>query len=320
MQTSLTRRALALCLFATAAFGATAADYPARAIELVVAAGAGGGTDVMARAFADAARRHLPQPIVVVNKPGAASAIGFADVANARPDGYKLGIVSVNLVILPSLQLMKQTSDDFTPIARLNFDPSAITVRADAPWQTIEEFIADAKKRQGALQVGNAGVGDIWHVAAASLEERIGTRFNHVPFQGAAPAIVSLLGGHIDAVAVSPGEVVQHVIAGRLRTLAVMSDERLGGPFAKVPTLKEKQIDLAIGVWRGLAAPKGVPPDVVEVLRKAARATSDDPVFRESLSRANMGEAYLDAPAFKLAMEADRITLRSTLARLVIQK
>jgi len=315
-----TQRALTFALLPLATSAALAADYPTRPVELVVAASAGGGTDVMARAFADAARKHFPQPLVVINKPGAASAIGFGDVANAKPDGYKIAVVSVNLVILPALNLMKLTSDDFIPIARLNYDPSAITVRADAPWKTIEEFIADAKKRPGAMQVGNGGVGDIWHVASAAFEDRTGTQLNHVPFQGASPAILSLLGGHVDAVSVSPGEVMSHVQSGKLRTLAVMSEQRLGGVFADSPTLKERTIDLAIGVWRALAVPKNTPPDVVEVLKNAARNTAGDPAYKETLVKANLGEAYLDATPFKASIERDRESLKKVLAKLVIQK
>ena len=314
------QRLLAVAALTMIASAAQAADYPVRPVELVVAASAGGGTDAMARAFADAARKHFPQPFIIINKPGAASAIGFAEVANAKPDGYKVGVASVNLVILPALNLMKLTSDDFIPIARLNYDPSAITVRADAPWKTIEEFIADVKKRPSTVQVGNGGIGDIWHVAAAALEDKTGTQFNHVPFQGASPAILSLLGGHVDAISVSPGEVMAHVQSGKLRTLAVMADQRLEGVFTHVPTLKERKIDLSIGVWRGLAVPKGTPADVVEALKGVARKTAADPAYKESLLKANLGEAYLDAGAFKASIESDRESLKKVLSKLVIQK
>ncbi len=314
------KRVLAMAALAVSFSAAFAADYPTRPVELVVAASAGGGTDVMTRAFADAARKHFSQPFIVINKPGAASAVGFGDVANSKPDGYKLSVVTVNLVILPALNLMKWTSDDFIPIARLNYDPAAITVRADAPWKTIEEFLADAKKRPGAIQLGNGGVGDIWHVASAALEDKTSTQFNHVPFQGAAPAILNLLGGHVDAVSVSPGEVMMHVQSGKLRTLAVMSNQRLGGVFANTPTLKERKIDLAIGVWRGLAVPKGTPADVVEVLKVAAQKAAAEASFKDTLAKANLGEAYLDATAFKASIESDRESFKMVLSKLVIEK
>ncbi|MEJ8847641.1 tripartite tricarboxylate transporter substrate binding protein [Variovorax rhizosphaerae] len=315
-----TRRFLALSVFSLLASTALAADYPNRPVELVVAASAGGGTDVVARAFAEAMRTHLPQPLIVINKPGASSAIGFAEVANSKPDGYKVGVMSVNLVILPALGLMKVNADDFIPVARLNFDPAAITVRADSPWKTVEEFIADAKKKPGVMQVGNGGVGDIWHVAAAAVEDRTGAQFNHVPFQGAAPAVASLLGGHVDAITVSPGEVKQHVQGGKLRVLAIMADQRLGGAYAGVPTLKERNIDLSIGVWRGLAVPKGTPSDVVQTLSKAVKEAAAEPAYKETLAKANLGESYADAAGFKADIESDRESLKKVLAKLVIQK
>ena len=314
------RRLLSLSAMSLVVSTALAADYPNRPVELIVAASAGGGTDVVARAFAEAARKHLPQSMIVVNKPGASSAIGFADVANAKPDGYKVGVMSVNLVILPALGLMKVNADDFVPVARLNFDPAAITVRADAPWKTVEQFIADAKTKPGATQVGNGGVGDIWHVAAAAVEDRTGTQFNHIPFQGAAPAVTSLLGGHVDAITVSPGEVMQHVQAGKLRVLAIMADQRLGGTYANTPTLKECNIDLSIGVWRGLSVPKGTPADVVQTLRTAAKAAAAEPAYKDTLAKANLGDSYADAEAFKANIESDRQSLKKVLEKLVIQK
>ncbi|APW37835.1 ABC transporter substrate-binding protein [Rhodoferax koreense] len=313
-------RGIGLAALSLAAMPSFAADYPTRPVELVVAASPGGGTDVLARAFADAARKYFPQPIIVVNRPGASSAIGFADVANAKPDGYKLGVMSVNLVILPALGLMKVNAEDFIPVAQLNIDPSAITVRADSPWKTIEEFLADAKKRPGGMQVGNGGVGDVWHVAAVALEDRTGVQLNHVPFQGGAPAVASLLGGHVDAITVSPGEVAQHVLAGKLRVLAVMSEQRLPGAYTNTPTLKERNIDLSIGAWRGLALPKNTPPEIVQTLRTAAKAAAADPTYREILAKANLGEAYLDADGFKGVIEHDRTSLKKVLDKLAIQK
>src|SRR4030095_11348036 len=125
-----------------------------------------------------------------------------------------------------------------------------------------EEFLAAAKAKPGDMKVGNSGNGSIWHLAAAGLEDKNGVKFNHVAYQGAAPGVVALLGGHIDAVAVSPGEVAAHVQGGKLKMLAVMADQRLKG-FDKVPTLKERNIDLSIGTWRGLAVNKGTPPEIL---------------------------------------------------------
>jgi len=313
-----TRRTLVAAAAASVLPGALMAqgsDYPNRSIEVVVPASAGGGTDVLARAFSEAVKKHLPQSMVVNNKPGASGAIGMGEMINAKPDGYKLCMAIVEITILPHLGLTKYTWEDFQPIARLNADPAAITVRADAPWNTIEEFLAASQKSPGAMKMGNSGNGSIWHLAHAALEDKAGVKFNPIPFQGAAPAVVALLGGHIDAVAVSPGEVAAHVAGGKLKTLAVMADQRIKG-FEKVPTLKERKIDLSIGAWRGLAAPKGTPPEVMAILRAATRKAAEEPSLKESLDKLNLGYAYADADAFRAAMQKDSDMFKQLIAKL----
>lgn len=195
-----------------AAAWSQAGSYPSRPIELIVPAGAGGGTDVLARALAEAAKKHLPQPITVNNRPGASGMIGHGEMINARPDGYKLAVVFAEIVIVPHLGLSKLSYEDFTPIAQLNADPAAITVKADSPWKTLEEFLAASRAKPGELKMGNSGNGSIRHLAHAALEDKVGVKYNPIPFGGAAPAVLSLLGGHVDAVTVSPGEVATHVI------------------------------------------------------------------------------------------------------------
>lgn len=297
---------------------AFAQDYPAKPIELVVPASAGGGTDALARGFSEIVKKHLPQPVVVNDKPGASGVVGMSDVLNGKPDGYKVSVVIAELVILPHLGLSKFTYADFAPVARLNADPAAVTVKSDAPWNTIEEFLAAAKARPGDIKMGNSGNGSIWHLAAAGLEDKTGVKFNHVPYQGAAPGVVALLGGHIDAVAVSPGEVAAHVQGGKLKMLAVMADQRLKA-FDKVPTLKERNVDLSIGTWRGLAVPKATPVAVIDVLRNATRKAAEDPALRETLEKLNLGFAYLDAADFGQAMARDHEYFKQLVQKLGIK-
>ena len=297
---------------------AFAKDYPTKPIELVVPSSAGGGTDALARSFSELVKKHLPQPVIVNNRPGASGVVGMGDVLNSRPDGYKVSMVIAELVILPHLGLSKITYADFAPVARLNADPAAITVKADAPWNTLEEFLAAARAKPGDVRVGNSGNGSIWHLAAAGLEDKTGVQFNHVPYQGAAPGVVALLGGHIDAVAMSPAEVAVHVQGGKLKMLAVMADQRIPA-FDKVPTLKERNIDLSIGTWRGLAVPKATPADVIDVLRGATRKAADDPAMREALDKLNLGFAYLDADAFGQAMQRDNAYFQQLVPKLKLQ-
>jgi len=293
-------------------------NFPSKPIELVVPFQPGGGTDALARAFADATRKHMPQSVIIVNKPGASGAIGWQDVINAKPDGYRLALVTVELTTLPHMGLAKFTYEDLAPIARLNADQAAITVRANAPWNTIEEFLTAAKRDSGKLSMGNAGNGSIWHLAAAALEDKTGSKFNHTPFQGAGPAVLALLGGHIDAVAVSPAEVTTYVQAGKLKTLAVMAEQRVKG-FEKVPTLKERNIDLVIGTWRGLAAPKNTPPEVIAYLKSLSQQAANEPAFREVLEKQNLGFAYADDVAFKATMSKDSAYFKSLMSKLDIK-
>ena len=178
MHSHLNRRQVIASACAVALGGAAAlaraSDYPSKPIELIVPVAAGGGTDIVGRAFAEVGKKYLPQqPMIVVNKPGASGAIGTAELINAKPDGYKIGIVICELTIIPNMGITKYTAADLRPVARLNADPSAITVRADAPWQTIEEFIADARKRKEPVSIANAGVGSIWHMAASAFSEKL---------------------------------------------------------------------------------------------------------------------------------------------------
>jgi tripartite-type tricarboxylate transporter receptor subunit TctC len=293
---------------------AQAQDFPARSIELVVPFAAGGGTDALARAMSDASRTHLSQPVVVLNKPGAAGAIGLTDVANSPADGYKLALVTADMVIIPHLGLTKTTYEKFSPIIQLNADPSAITVRADSPYNTIEEFLNAARAKPEAIQLGNAGIGSIWHLAAAALEDKTGAKFNHIPFNGGNPAVLALLGGHIDAVAVSPAEVIQYVKAGKLKTLAVMADQRVPG-FENVPTLKERNIDLSIGTWRGIAAPKGTPQPVLDKLAVALREAAAEPGLKKFMAEQNLGYVVADPQTFTALMARDNATFKALIEK-----
>lgn len=291
------------------------AAYPSRPIELIVPAGAGGGTDVLARIFSDVARKHISQPISVVNRPGASGMIGHGEMINAKPDGYKIAMIFAEIVIVPHLGLTKLSYEDFIPIAQLNADPAAVTVRADAPWKTIEEFLTASKEKNGGMSMGNSGSGSIWHLAAAALEEKANVKFNHVSFGGAAPAVLSMLGGHLDAVAVSPGEVATHVQGGKLRTLAVAADKRVKG-FDTVPTFIERGIPVSLGTWRGLAAPKGTPPEVIATLATMARKCADEPALKDGLDRLSMGWAYADGETFRANMKRENDYFKALVGKL----
>ncbi|AEF92512.1 MULTISPECIES: Bug family tripartite tricarboxylate transporter substrate binding protein [Delftia] len=298
---------------------APAGAWPQRPIELIVPFAAGGGTDVLARALAEVARKHLPQDLIVLNRAGASGAVGWTELANARPDGYKIGIITVELTMIPHMGLTKISSDALLPVARLNADPATIAVRADSPYRSIEELIAAARKDEAAVRIGNAGPGSLGHLAAAALQDKAGVKFNHAPYRGANPAVLDLLGGHIEAVAVTPVEVATYVAAGKIRPLAIMAEQRIQAGWEAVPTLKERGIDLLIGGWRGLAVPRNTPDAVVQTLRKAMALTLKDPTLRETMAKQNMGEGYLDQPEFKAVIDRDNAVFKQLVDKLGIK-
>jgi tripartite-type tricarboxylate transporter receptor subunit TctC len=296
-----------------------AQDYPTKPIELVVPFSPGGGTDLVARAFADTAKKYLSQPMGVVNKTGGGGAVGLTDIAMARPDGVKIGVGTSEINMLPHMGLVAFTAADFAPIARLNAEPSAISVNTESPWKTYEEFMAYAKANPGKVRIGNSGTGAIWHLAAEALADKTGVKFSHVPYEGGNPAVTALLGNHIEAVTVSPAEVVNHVKAGKIRILAVMADQR-SPAFDQVPTLKEKGVDLTIMTWRGIVVPKKTPQNVQDALRAAASKTTSDPAFKEVLTKMNLTSAYIDAPEFKGFLEKDNAFYKTLMTKLGIAK
>lgn len=272
--------------------GSSSDDFPSKNVQMIVPYAAGGGTDTVIRQFAELAKDALGTSVSVQNVEGGGGAVGMQQGANSKADGYTIATTTVELLTLPNSNLAQFTYEDFKPIALLNSDPGAITVRADAPWNTIEEFLAEADKTN--LKVGNSGTGAIWHLAAAALGKETGKKFNYIPFEGAAPAVTAVLGGHIDAVSVSTAEVMNQVKAGELKVLAVMSDERVEA-FPDVPTFKEKGIDLTIGTWRSLSVPKDTPEDVVKILEEKFAEVAQSEEFKGQLEKLNFGHKYMNS-------------------------
>lgn len=263
-------------VFAQGATEATAETYPKGPVAMIVPYSAGGGTDLVCRSLADAAKASFPKNITVENRTGGGGAVGMSYGANAKADGSVITMITVELVTLPHTGTGAGLYyDQFKPIMMVNSAYSAITVKADAPWNTLNEFIEASKTKT--MKIGNSGVGAIWHLAAAGLAKTAGVTFNHIPFEGAAPATTSLLGGHIDAVTVSYAEVAAQVAAGNLKVLAVLAPERIKAT-PDIPTAKELGYDVAIGTWRGLAVPKDTPQPIADkiytIFNEAAKSNS----------------------------------------------
>lgn len=295
--------AIALCGLALC-HGAQAEPYPARSVEIIVPWAVGGGSDAVARAFADAATRLTGQSFVVINRPGASGAIGHQEGAAARPDGYKLTMVTPEVSLAYLQGIGKTQWSDFQYVARINIDPIALVVKADAPWSTLEQFTDYARSHPGLASISNSGVGATYHLAAIALEKKTGLSFNNVPYIGAAPAVMGLLSGQVDAALATTGEVGVHVKGGKLRMLGVMSERRLKD-FDQVPTFHERQIDVQLDTWRALAAPKATPAPVLATLRQLVDKVTQDSAYRHFFARQFLGLVNEDGVGLRARLDRE---------------
>ncbi len=273
------------------------AAYPDKPVTVICPWTAGGGTDVLLRALSKEAEKYLGQTINVVNQTGGAGAIGHNAIRAARPDGYTIGMITFELNSLPPQGLVPFTWKDFDPLMRINTDPAALTVRKDAPYNTVRGFVDYAKAHPDEITIGNSAPGSVWNIAAGLVAEKTGIKVKHVPFDGAQPAVTALVGGHIKAVAVSVAEVRGQVQAGNLKILGVMSSER-DKIFPDVPTFKEQGVDVEFYTWRGLALPKGVPANIKAKISDAYKKAFDSKEFQEFAAKASLNLAYLNAADF----------------------
>lgn len=281
-----------------------AAEFPTKEVQIIIPYAAGGATDLIFRALAATTQKYLGKPVIVVNRPGGGGTIGVTEVAQAKPDGYTLLSAITPLTILPHQVKTTFTYKNFEPIINVVKDPGMFLVRSDSPWKSLHEFLDYAKKNPEMITVGNSGAGGGVHLIALAFEKTAGVKFNHIPFAGGGPSVTALLGGHINAVSVSPPEGIEHVKAGKLRIIALFAEKRFD-VFPDVPTVKEQGIDFTMGQWRGLAAPKGTPPDVIKKLHDAFKKGMEDPVFVKSAKDMVVNLSYLGPEDFGKLMAHD---------------
>jgi tripartite-type tricarboxylate transporter receptor subunit TctC len=285
------------------------AQYPDRPVTMIVPFPPGGVADTVARPVAEALGAALKQSVVIENKAGAGGAIGMTQVAKSKADGYTVLLALSSLVVLPEAdKVLGRTPafqvKDLKPVARFTADPTVLAVRAESPWKTYREFIAAAKESPGKINFGSSGNYGTMHIPMAMLSLSADVKMTHVPYTGAGPAIVGLLGGQVDAIATGPATIVQHVQAGKIRALAHWGDGRLV-TLPDVPSLKELGMPIQFAQWAGLFVPADTPEPVVARLREAARAAGNDPKVGEVLLKAGSPVLYQDAPEFQKYVDAD---------------
>lgn len=304
----------AALLAATLNFGAAAQSYPDRPITMIVPFPPGGVSDQTARPTAAAMEKFLKQTIVVSNRPGAGGAVGMTATANAKPDGYTIMTALSSISIIPEADKLfdRQPAyrlDQFAPIALITADPTVLVVPADAPWKTVADFVADAKKRPNEIPFSSSGVYGTLHVAMAMFATAADIKLKHVPFGGGGPALTALLGGHVQALASGPGPVIPQIEAGKLRVLASWGNERLKS-MPEVPTFKELGYkDVEFYIWAGVFAPAATPAPALAKLQEATRAATKDKDFLAALANLKTPLVYKDGDEFKAFVANDAARL-----------
>ena len=288
---------LSVALLASAAFAAKPVKYPTKGITVICPWGAGGGTDAVLRGICKAAEKELGKTLTVENKTGGGGAIGHAAIKNAKKDGYTLGMITFELNSLPQQGLIDFTYADYDPLIRVNADAATLTVKADAPYNSVKEFVDYCKKNPGKVSIGNSAPGSVWHIGAGLLADKTGIVVKHVPFEGAAGAVTALAGGHIQAVSVSLAEVKSQLDAGNVKVIGIM-DEKRPASYPNIKTFKEQGYDITYYTWRGLALPKGVDPAIKKILVDAFTKAEKDPEFVKMAGNMNLNLAYLNSEDF----------------------
>jgi tripartite-type tricarboxylate transporter receptor subunit TctC len=302
--------ALATCLVGPAGAALAQEPYPSRPITLVAPFPPGGVADLTARPVAAALERTLKNPVGVVNKTGAAGAVGMQFVATSKPDGYTLLLALSSISIIPEADKLfgrppAFTVDQFAPIALISADPTILVVRAESPWKTAKEFIEDARTRPAQISYSSSGIYGTLHMAMELLSHAAGIKLRHVPHTGAGPALTALLGGHVDALASGPAVILPHIKAGKLRPLAGWGESRVAA-LPEVPTFKELGYpDAEFYIWAGVFAPKGTPEPVLARLREGLRAAVADPEFKGAMDKLETPIVFKQGDDFARFFAAD---------------
>jgi tripartite-type tricarboxylate transporter receptor subunit TctC len=306
-----------LCAVTTVSYAQE--KYPSRPITIVAPFPPGGVADLTARPVAAAMEQVLKNPVVVVNKTGAAGAVGMAFVANSKPDGYNLLMALSSISIIPEADKLFErkpayTMDQLIPIALISADPTIFVVSADRPWKNVKEFVDDAKKRPGQISYSSSGVYGTLHMAMEMLSHAGGISLKHVPYAGAGPALTAILGGHVDTLASGPAVVIPHIKAGKLRPLAGWGAKRVAS-LPDVPSFKELGYDIEFYIWAGLFAPRGTPEPVMKRIRESVRQAVNTPDFKSAMEKLQTPIAYLDAPEFRKFWDKDAKMLAAAIKR-----
>jgi tripartite-type tricarboxylate transporter receptor subunit TctC len=292
-------------------FGSAQAAWPERPITLIVPWGAGGGTDATARIIGSLLEKELKQPVNVVNRTGGSGVVGHSAIAGAAPDGYTIGLATVEIAMMHWQGLTELKYNSYTPIALVNLDPAGIQVRADSSYKNVSDVLAAIKANPGKFKASGTGQGGIWHLAIAGMLKDLKmdpAAVPWVPSNGAAPGLQDLVAGGVEFVPCSLPEARSLIDAGKVRSLAIMSPQP-SALYPSVPTLKAATgSDWATGAWRGIVAPKGIPKDIETALGAALKKVYDGKEYKDFMAQRGFGVIWAlgaDFEKFMAKSDAD---------------
>ncbi|MEO5696323.1 MAG: tripartite tricarboxylate transporter substrate binding protein [Burkholderiaceae bacterium] len=322
-----TRRLFSLTLASLAVFASSASfaqsGYPDRPVTMIVPWGAGGGTDAVARILASLMEKDLGQPINVVNRTGGSGVVGHSAIASAAPDGFTIGMVTVEITMMHHQKLTELQPTSYTPIALVNLDPAGFQVRADSSYKTIEDVFTAVKANPGKFKASGTGQGGIWHLALAGMlkDAKIDpASVPWVPSNGAAPGLQDLAAGGVEFVPCSLPEARALIDAGKVRSLVVMAEQR-AVLYPNVPTLKESTgSSWVTGAWRGIAAPKGLPKDIATRLEAAVKKAYDSKEYKEFMAQRGFGMLWGDSQEFARFMAKGDADMKTIMTAVGIAK
>jgi tripartite-type tricarboxylate transporter receptor subunit TctC len=324
MQRNVFVRMLAVAaLGLAAAVGSAAAAWPERPVTLIVPWAAGGGTDATARIIGSLLEKELGQPVNVVNRTGGSGVVGHQAISSAAPDGYTIGLITVEIGMMHWQGLTDISGVSYTPIGLVNFDPAGVQVRADAPYKSVTDLVAAVKANPGKFKASGTGQGGIWHLAIAGMLKDLKVdpaTVPWVPSNGAAPGLQDLVAGGVEIVPCSLPEARSLIDAGKVKSLAIMADAP-AALYPNVPTLKAATgSDWKLGAWRGIAAPKGIPADVRDKLVAAIKKIAASKEYTEFMTSRGLGIVYLGPDEFGRFMAKSDADLGATMKALGIAK
>ncbi|MPM39419.1 hypothetical protein SDC9_86052 [bioreactor metagenome] len=305
-RTALGLACAALCSLA-APYAAASTDYPNKPIKLVVPYPPGGPTDIVARVVAQKLQEQMGQAVVIDNKPGAGANLGAEQVARSAPDGYTLMVATTAHAINPSLfsKLNYSMTKDLAPVSQLTSGPLVIVATPNLPVNNVKELIALAKAKNGGLNFASSGNGQSTHLSAELFNAMAGTKMNHIPYKGSAPALTDVMSGQADLMFDTMLSSMPFVKGGKLKAIAVTSSQR--SPIAPdIPTVAESGLPGYEAIaWNGIQAPAGTPKDVIDKLNAEIKKVLENPEVKQRFEAQGFSSAWNTPQAYGQFIQAE---------------